>query len=62
MDLTVKCDRCGKITVCWQDDIYTSGFYRVSTEYYRKFRKHEKEEVVCDECMKADLECLTNSP
>jgi hypothetical protein len=55
MEISIKCDRCGKsvmglmeITPTGQK--YTGGFYDVESGYWRRFARRE-EKNICDECM-----------
>lgn len=59
-NVTVTCDRCGKVVHGIIDEFYldktikvTGGFYDVTDEYWSQFARWE-EERICDDCMFAD--------
>jgi len=58
-DITITCDRCGKVVTGNMEhcDEYggtiTSGFYIVSEGNWKEFGRWE-EENICDDCMHSD--------
>jgi hypothetical protein len=54
-NVNIICDRCGKIVHgLISEDGITSGFYDVSTEEWKEFRKWKwfnMESRICDNCM-----------
>lgn len=48
----ITCDRCGKRVKGLEDEIGTSGFYKMSG-YWGKYKQGD-EQRVCDECMFGD--------
>lgn len=54
-DITVQCDRCGKIVRGQYDELSqtTAGYYDVSNGSWSTFARWE-ELNVCDECMHSD--------
>lgn len=55
MDVTISCDRCGKLVHGTIDEQTgtTGGFYDVSKGTWFEFARWE-EERVCDSCMHSD--------
>ena len=54
-DITVQCDRCGKIVYGQHDEDVklTAGYYDVAEGSWAEFARWE-EQVVCDDCMHSD--------
>lgn len=54
-DITVQCDRCGKIVYGQYDESSktTAGYYDVSEGSWSVFVRWE-EQIVCDDCMHSD--------
>lgn len=54
-DITVQCDRCGKIVYGQYDEASktTAGYYDVSESSWNVFASWE-EHNVCDDCMHSD--------
>ena len=58
-DITITCDRCGKVVngsienIPEYGGIVTSGYYIVSEENWKEYARWD-EENICDDCMHAD--------
>ena len=50
--IKIKCHRCGNIVDGFEDELGTSGFYRL-TGYWKQFARNP-ETVICDGCMWKD--------
>lgn len=53
MEITITCDRCGKVVHGLQEETWTSGFYDVTKGAWNEFARWE-EERICDACMFSD--------
>jgi hypothetical protein len=50
-NITVQCDRCGKLVEgCLSIDGMSGGFYDVTSGYWQKFQRWD-EQTICDKCM-----------
>lgn len=52
-EVTITCDRCGKVVHGGISEDFTAGFYNVSEGYWSQYARWE-EERICDDCMFKD--------
>lgn len=59
--VAIKCNRCNRESDGYETDVGTAGFYKL-TGYWTQFKRSEKEEVICDECMWVDPKYIEMYP